>query len=587
MALAGGKTVKRKKRVQLSNLESFIKKTLGGSGEGLKIETLANTIVNKFYDSHLFSDTALEKDNQEAKWKVGMQVLILSKSKDRWIRGFIKCLGTEGYVTVAYADRVKTVHPDSESLKCASSIVIESPSPRKVPRKRSIEEVKLEFDQTSAHNWSPCLNLANGDRLHNWDIPEYQEKQFSEIMRVIEKNLVNNEATDQDGSIKLTVSTPRDDSCRSPKKVKSATCPQQMRDEIVNRLKKIREQIAIAAKSKNSSLASISVALEDVEKAKEVSRKNSTTELDDVQNPLVDGKVPRQDEIENSELTPLQNLNFSGSVNVLSNLDEECHDTEEERLGKGVSAKNIKTSQETSTMDPNWELLPGLDVKNEGISPTKFGVMSRQSYVAKVLVIGDSNSGKTSIIQRYVSETFSDKQTATVGIDFATKYVQVSGEKLQLIFWDIAGQERFIGLAPTYYRNAVAAVIVFDATENLRKLDNTAKWKFEVDCKVFYPNEDPVPVVFLANKWDLIETGEKPQIISSDILDTYCRKQSFASWFPTSAKTGLNIQKGIDFLVSMIIENKHKQNTIVEPTKGAVELTTRDSVIDQEGGCCG
>merc|ERR1712060_47925 len=362
-----------------------------------------------------------------------------------------------------------------------------------------------------------------------------------------------------------------------------------MRDEIVNRLKKIREQIAIAnAKSKNSSLASVSVALEDVEKAKAVSGKNSTIDLDDLQVPLVHGKEPQDFEIENSELTPIKNLNFSGCVNVLSNLDQESYeDTVEERLGKEESSKNINTSHETSTMDPNWELLPGLDVKSEGIGHTKFGEMSRQSYVAKILVIGDSNSGKTSIIQRYVSETFSDKQTATVGIDFATRYVQVSGEKLQLIFWDIAGQERFIGLAPTYYRNAVAALIVFDATENLRKLDNTAKWKFEVDSKVFYPNEDPVPVVLLANKWDLIETGEKPQIISSDILDTYCRKQSFASWFPTSAKTGLNIQKGIDFLVSMIIENKHKQNSILEPTQGAVELTTRDSVVVQEGGCCG
>merc|ERR1712083_116785 len=177
-------------------------------------------------------------------------------------------------------------------------------------------------------------------------------------------------------------------------------------------------------------------------------------------------------------------------------------------------------------------------------------------------------------IQRYVYKTFDPNHNATLGVDFALKRVRVEENLLNVQLWDIAGQERFIGLAPTYYRNAVAAVIVFDATENLRKLDNTAKWKFEVDCKVFYPNEDPVPVVFLANKWDLIETGEKPQIISSDILDTYCRKQSFASWFPTSAKTGLNIQKGIDFLVSMIIENKHKQNTIVEPTKGAVELTT-------------
>lgn len=93
---------------------------------------------------HLFSDGALQTNKEEPKWKVGMQVLILSKSKDRWIRGFIKVLGSEGYVTVAYADRVKTVHPDSESLRPAICI-------EKVKR-RSNEEVKLEFDQTSPQN---------------------------------------------------------------------------------------------------------------------------------------------------------------------------------------------------------------------------------------------------------------------------------------------------------------------------------------------------------------------------------------------------------------------------------------------------
>jgi len=579
MALAGGKTVKRKKRVQLSNLESFIKKTLGGSGEGLKIETLANTIVNKFYDSHLFSDTALQKDKEEPKWKVGMQVLILSKSKDRWIRGFIKVLGSEGYVTVAYADRVKTVHPDSESLRPAICI-------EKVKR-RSNEEVKLEFDQTSPQNWSPCVDM---DDLYIDDQSSNLDLAYDEIMRVIEKNLEPPEPieSDSDRSITLTVSSPHLNSSRSPKGVKSTTCPTQMRDEIVTKLKKITKQRVVTddKRLKISKLASSIATLENGQKTQEVKVKKTSKELYEDGDSLAEVEVQRDHRSPGDGITlSVKHFNFSGSLNVIS-LDDAKHPRDDAAEEKERNIENPNSSYMNSEERSSKELLPRLTIENYSSS---FGLMSQQSYVAKVLVVGDNNSGKTSVIRRYVSKTFSASQNVTVGIDYATKYVEVGSQKLQLVFWDIAGQDRFIGLAPTYYRNAAAAIIVFDATENFRKLDNTAKWKFEVDSKVFYPNDDPIPVVLLANKWDLIEAGEKSQIISNDILDIYCRKHSFAGWFPTSAKTGLNIPKGMDFLVSLIIKNKHKQTPLSSPKakEGSLNLTSSNTTLVSGGGCCG
>eukprot|EP01083_Nonionella_stella_P210105 760977_1 len=83
----------------------------------------------------------------------------------------------------------------------------------------------------------------------------------------------------------------------------------------------------------------------------------------------------------------------------------------------------------------------------------------------KLLAIGDLNTGKTSILRRYVYKSY-DSTEPTIGMDIATKYVKVQGIKWSIQFWDIAGQERFIGLTRTYYKNALAAIVVFDITHD-------------------------------------------------------------------------------------------------------------------------
>ena len=81
----------------------------------------------------------------------------------------------------------------------------------------------------------------------------------------------------------------------------------------------------------------------------------------------------------------------------------------------------------------------------------------------------------------------------------SSKHVRVDDMTLKVQLWDIAGQDRFIGLAPTYYRHAVAAIVAFDIT-NASSLQNARKWKIDVDDKVFLRNGDNIPVVLFANK---------------------------------------------------------------------------------------
>jgi len=184
--------------------------------------------------------------------------------------------------------------------------------------------------------------------------------------------------------------------------------------------------------------------------------------------------------------------------------------------------------------------------------------MSREKgTVAKILVIGDVCTGKTSIIQRYVYKTFPENHHATLGVDFALKRVRVEETLLNVQMWDIAGQERFIGLAPTYYKHAVAAIVVFDITQK-ETLGGARKWKVDVDEKVFLRNGDNIPVVLFANKWDLIEENENLRCISDNELDTFCEENHFVGWFTTSAKTSLNIKKRNEFYHNKSDEKQEK-----------------------------
>jgi small GTP-binding protein len=91
--------------------------------------------------------------------------------------------------------------------------------------------------------------------------------------------------------------------------------------------------------------------------------------------------------------------------------------------------------------------------------------------------------GKTSTIKRYVEDVFSNRYKATIGVDFALKMVEVDEKTLvRLQLWDIAGQERFGSMTRVYYRDADAAVVMFDLTAQ-RTFDAVAKWKVKTKKK--------------------------------------------------------------------------------------------------------
>ena len=145
----------------------------------------------------------------------------------------------------------------------------------------------------------------------------------------------------------------------------------------------------------------------------------------------------------------------------------------------------------------------------------------------KIIFVGDSGVGKTTLINRINNEEFKDLNESSVGIDYYSKNIKFRGEELTLQIWDTAGQEKYRGLIPTYARNAVLAFIIYDISSK-KSFENLTEW-------INYLNSiEKMPMIICGNKIDLVrqvtkEEGEK-----------FAKKNNLV-FFEVSAKTNENM----------------------------------------------
>ncbi|CAB1321941.1 unnamed protein product [Coregonus sp. 'balchen'] len=127
---------------------------------------------------------------------------------------------------------------------------------------------------------------------------------------------------------------------------------------------------------------------------------------------------------------------------------------------------------------------------------------SRKKVLLKVIILGDSGVGKTSLMNQYVNKKFSNQYKATIGADFLTKEVTVDDRLVTMQIWDTAGQERFQSLGVAFYRGADCCVLVYDVTapNTFKTLDS---WRDEFLIQASPRDPDNFPFVVLGNKIDL------------------------------------------------------------------------------------
>ncbi|XP_059809897.1 ras-related protein Rab-35-like [Hypanus sabinus] len=184
-------------------------------------------------------------------------------------------------------------------------------------------------------------------------------------------------------------------------------------------------------------------------------------------------------------------------------------------------------------------------------------------HLFKLLIIGDSGVGKSSLLLRFADNTFSGSYITTIGVDFKIRTVDVNGEKVKLQIWDTAGQERFRTITSTYYRNTHGVIIVYDVT-NPESFVNVKRWLHEIS-----QNCDTVSKVLVGNK------NEDPSARQVEYADAkrFC-DQVGIRLFETSAKENTNVEEMFNAVTFMVLKCKkdnlarlQQQNEVVKINK--------------------
>ncbi|KAK9504501.1 hypothetical protein O3M35_010818 [Rhynocoris fuscipes] len=198
-----------------------------------------------------------------------------------------------------------------------------------------------------------------------------------------------------------------------------------------------------------------------------------------------------------------------------------------------------------------------------------------QQKLSKVIIIGDVNVGKTSLVNRFCSGKFDSKYKATIGIDFEVVQFNVLDIPFSIQIWDTAGQERFRSLAKSYYRQANVIVIVFDLGK-IGSLINCRQWC--EDALKENENKFPPPFVFLVgNKLDSLTLGCYDSIHQFVVRMV---KDIRAEYWPVSSKTGINITQLFKRIAALAFHSKVLQEiTSAQVTKidiGKLDITAKD-----------
>ena len=171
---------------------------------------------------------------------------------------------------------------------------------------------------------------------------------------------------------------------------------------------------------------------------------------------------------------------------------------------------------------------------------------AKKKIKVKVTVIGDGSVGKTSLIQKFTQGIFKTDYVKTIGAQLTNYETEIDGYRIELIFWDIAGQDNFHFLRPSFYRGSKAAIIVYSLEENdlgKRSFNHITTW--HKDVKQFCGE---IPVVLFANKVDLINE----QNLDKSKIQNLVKEHNFLGYYITSAKTGQGLDDAFDALSKKI-----------------------------------
>ncbi|CAM9010693.1 hypothetical protein WICANDRAFT_30754 [Wickerhamomyces anomalus NRRL Y-366-8] len=177
---------------------------------------------------------------------------------------------------------------------------------------------------------------------------------------------------------------------------------------------------------------------------------------------------------------------------------------------------------------------------------------SKKKTLLKVIILGDSGVGKTSLMQQFVNGKFSHQYKATIGADFLTKELTIDDKSVTMQLWDTAGQERFQSLGVAFYRGADCCVLVYDVT-NQKSFENISLWKDEFLIQANVKNPENFPFVIIGNK---VDVDDSKKVISTKKAQQFANNLGNLPLFQTSAKEAVNIDQAFDVIARNALQQE-------------------------------
>ena len=209
----------------------------------------------------------------------------------------------------------------------------------------------------------------------------------------------------------------------------------------------------------------------------------------------------------------------------------------------------------------------------------------------KIIVVGNSGTGKTSFVNKWIKGTFDENYKATIVSEFSYKIFDYKDKSYRIQLWDLAGMDQNICITKIFSKDSHGCIVLSDITDK-STLEISKKWKNTVDETARFLDGTNIPSILIRNKIDLLENEDNND--DEEEMKEFCEKNKFLRCFKTSAKTGTNIDEAMNFLISTIFNKMEAlvqsgNNPFEKYRKSLVLQSSKHSENNKENngmGCC-
>ncbi|KIK94401.1 hypothetical protein PAXRUDRAFT_828033 [Paxillus rubicundulus Ve08.2h10] len=207
---------------------------------------------------------------------------------------------------------------------------------------------------------------------------------------------------------------------------------------------------------------------------------------------------------------------------------------------------------------------------------------SNYDFLFKVVLIGDSGVGKSNLLSRFTRNEFNLDSKSTIGVEFATRSINVDGKTVKAQIWDTAGQERYRAITSAYYRGAVGALLVYDISKHATYV-NVTRWLKELRDHA----DSNIVIMLVGNKSDLKHLRAVPTEEAKNFST-----ENELSFIETSALDASNVESAFQTILTdvyRIVSTKSLEQSsdpIRAPTSDTIPVAIDSSAPTKNGSCC-